>query len=261
MAEIPNPAPTESPEKNETQLRTELIQRARSLALKIETGKTALDVALQKAVSVPDDSTELLEELSLTIQSIQKSIHNWESDKNDFKFCHDLNNVIMAVQGLNDYLLDFGISVQSLMAIPREMEELRDAVTFNALNIDPEMVERFEFPEKFKTARILIIDDNHRIALVLEKILKEKGAAKVAHLTDLTGSEDLDFDIILLDDQLGNTRRGHELLPYLDKQRLIIAHTGNAKIHENPANAYAQAGLSVIHKCNLDELAAVLERN
>lgn len=247
------------------------------------TGESVFEVidAIQKSQGATGERTEMNDLLRGPISASLAVVDRFVDGEDPFALAHELNNIAQEAQlvpvisedayppeiarhsdPLDRRTVEAEQSVLNIMEMrfQKILKELHRLMTHYALQIDPKALEQFKFPDAFQSARILVIDDNRRIVRVLKDILLAKGAATVDHRADLTERTDLsDYDLILLDDQLENGRKGHALLPLMQTAGLIIAHTGNRQVHENPANAYAEAGLPVIHKCDLAEFQAVME--
>ncbi len=195
---------------------------------------------------------------------------------------HDINGVLMVTRSNLTFVIedektidDDPASLLDLRSTPlqymfEEMEETRKsletALMISKLEIDPSMSENFELPEGTTT---LMIDDDKRVISAFEKLFSEKDLRFHAvkddkDLTDwIADNPGAEVNLILLDDQIGGTLRGHTLIDELQAaypDAKIVAHTGNMKvINSNGENQYSKRGLPVVPKLKLTAIQKAFE--
>ncbi len=201
------------------------------------------------------------------------------------KLIHDLNNKLFIISYL-DILLenDLGDADKKLLSVMRnEAYQLKrhvDGISSAYKGERPwaavkkadyvsQLREHLEFP---KGTVFCVIDDDEGILKIARRNIEKKGG--VAHeVTSEDGAmllfEDLrafwpGVDIVLLDNNLGDDKFGHELIDMIRSffpDVLIIAHTSDAaKINADPENPYKQKEVSVVGKREWGAISEIIRR-
>lgn len=248
------------------------------------------DVMTTSVLGTKEDEEKDLDTIRRSIEELQLMLEGsagleWkENSTNVRKFIHDVNNKLAVVVTIVAILLHRpkGLTQEDVGQLKKLKEDVDDftalikkigdankgvemgwaAVVAHRRGAEDQEDQVLKIPEGLK---ICVVDDLASIVRACEsKIHQARGIASTAK-----DEESLELalkaggaDVVLLDNDLGNGLRGHQLIEAirtLAPSALIIGHSSDAAgLNSDSGNPYAQAGVPIVDKLEWNAVTKII---